>query len=633
MPLPSTTPGSTPWDPGSDIARPPTYYKGEHATRIDDILVSASLTRAKCLGGYTTMGKEHPMNGSDHRAVIMHCDINSFIGMGRPRPPKDDVKQRIRAMTSALEKGEPSKIAAAYIAELVSLQKGNTGATAVHQDNSAGKRAKDATSAYKKAKDGEGDLAKATNDLSNALDKLLVAAADRATWAQRKSSHRNAAWSPKMATHSAALNFLRQSGRWSLALLRQKLAQLPLEQQQLMPTPWDDARALLAPKAAKDDWASVAEEKIMELRRELSAATKEYDRARINHRTAVREKARRLGETGQIFRELLGAKRANGKEILTIGEGADTEFLYKAESVHRAFSGHFNKHFGAGRKKWYRRARVHPLFRMDHIGTEYRNQVLAGTADSSSLPKDLQGSLEALQTKTVGGVRLTPALYTGIVTDDEGKIIPISKEEWSWHWKDVAKAKAPGDSGVTTDMLRLAPADVLESYREIANEALNGGCVPDSWKREVMFPTEKIAGRIWIEKHRPIMLIEACRKACTGILIKRIRKVWDANTAISPCNTGFARDVSTVEPIMKLRMCIDQALRKEKPLFLNGEDLSKAFDSPERAIKDIALRRLGVPESVVDFLAALDEGNQVHIITSYGVTYDTTGLEKGFEAQ
>ena len=84
---------------------------------------------------------------------------------------------------------------------------------------------------------------------------------------------------------------------------------------------------------------------------------------------------------------------------------------------------------------------------------------------------------------------------------------------------------------------------------------------------------------------------------------------------------------------MKLRMCIDQALRKGKPLFLNGEDLSKAFVSPERAIKDIALRRLGVPESVVDFLASLDEGNEVHIISPYGITYDTPGLEKGFEAQ
>ena len=70
---------------------------------------------------------------------------------------------------------------------------------------------------------------------------------------------------------------------------------------------------------------------------------------------------------------------------------------------------------------------------------------------------------------------------------------------------------------MTTDMLRLAPEGLLESYREIANATLAGGCVPDSWKREVIFPIEKIEGAAKIEKHRPIMLIGACRKACTGI--------------------------------------------------------------------------------------------------------------------
>ena len=84
---------------------------------------------------------------------------------------------------------------------------------------------------------------------------------------------------------------------------------------------------------------------------------------------------------------------------------------------------------------------------------------------------------------------------------------------------------------------------------------------------------------------------------------------------------------------MKLRMCINQALRKGKSLFLNREDLSKSFDSPKQAIKDTARRRLGVPGSVVDFLTSIDEENEVHIISSYGTTYDTPGLEKGFETQ
>ena len=93
------------------------------------------------------------------------------------------------------------------------------------------------------------------------------------------------------------------------------------------------------------------------------------------------------------------------------------------------------------------------------------------------------------------------------------------------------------------------------------------------------------------------MLIGACRKARTGVLIKRIRKVWDKNQAISPCNTGFARGVLTAEPIMKLRMCIRHALRKGESLFLNWEDLSKASGPPERSINDIAIKRLGVPAS------------------------------------
>ena len=107
-----------------------------------------------------------------------------------------------------------------------------------------------------------------------------------------------------------------------------------------------------------------------------------------------------------------------------------------------------------------------------HEGKGYREKVLEGAADPTSLPKDLRGSLQALQTKTVDGVPLTLSIYTGILTGEEGEIIPISREEWSRHWKNVAKGKSPGDSGVTTDMLRLAPGDVLESYRDIANAAL-----------------------------------------------------------------------------------------------------------------------------------------------------------------
>ena len=43
--------------------------------------------------------------------------------------------------------------------------------------------------------------------LLTAIDKMLMEAASRVTWGQRRTSRRNAVWSPLMATHTAALNF------------------------------------------------------------------------------------------------------------------------------------------------------------------------------------------------------------------------------------------------------------------------------------------------------------------------------------------------------------------------------------------------------------------------------------------
>ena len=126
------------------------------------------------------------------------------------------------------------------------------------------------------------------------------------------------------------------------------------------------------------------------------------------------------------FRELRDARRANGMEIFTI-EGGDTrEHLYTVDTVCRDFSGHFDKHFKAGRKKWYRRSEVHPLFRMDDHGKACREGVLHGTTDPSQLPKDLRGSSQALQTKKINGVALSTDLYTCMVTTAAGDIIPIT---------------------------------------------------------------------------------------------------------------------------------------------------------------------------------------------------------------
>ena len=85
---------------------------------------------------------------------------------------------------------------------------------------------------------------------------MLVEVANRTTWPQRKTSHRNAAWSPLMALHTAALNFLKQSARLPTPRIRRKLSQFPPEQRKRIPT-WEDALALPEPHAAKGAWKAL----------------------------------------------------------------------------------------------------------------------------------------------------------------------------------------------------------------------------------------------------------------------------------------------------------------------------------------------------------------------------------------
>ena len=172
--------------------------------------------------------------------------------MGPPRAPHDNFKIRIHAATSACIKGELSDTAEAYTKELDAMLGKTPGADAPQDDSMVRKRVKDATAAYKKAKESGIDLAGATNTLSGAMDKLLVEAANRATWDQRQTIIRKAGWSPMMAKHTAALKFFQKSKDCQVPYLWTQLAERPQEQQNELSPPWGSSVALKDPKGARN---------------------------------------------------------------------------------------------------------------------------------------------------------------------------------------------------------------------------------------------------------------------------------------------------------------------------------------------------------------------------------------------
>ena len=82
------------WSKSKQASRPPAYYKGGAATRIDDIFVSTPLVRVKFAGEYLETVEERRLSGSDHRAGILHLDMESFLGveLGTPELPTITLK-------------------------------------------------------------------------------------------------------------------------------------------------------------------------------------------------------------------------------------------------------------------------------------------------------------------------------------------------------------------------------------------------------------------------------------------------------------------------------------------------------------------------------------------------------------
>jgi hypothetical protein len=77
---------------------------------------------------------------------------------------------------------------------------------------------------------------------------------------------------------------------------------------------------------------------------------------------------------------------------------------------------------------------------------------------------------------------------------------------------------------------------------------------------------------------------------------------WNKLGLIDSDQYAYLSGGSTVEPAMTKRQAVEDALFYKKNLCVIDEDVSAAFDSVSRWMKEMSLRRLGVPYALIDYL-------------------------------
>jgi hypothetical protein len=365
----------------------PMYYKGASATTIDAILTTSATLQIhtrKC----DVLEKRERLNNSDHRAVLIELDLDSLLSINIRKSKQKDIPnlrfQKIKAAKELLKTGpEHSPLAREYKTKL--------------------------NDAYRKHLQNNPDKL----DISD-LDSLLTTTADRVTSKFKPSRKRKKGWCPLILQ-------LRQAASWAekrLAVfeafqdingqvkfqsrvsdwLKSHLAAhwhgklsisdayqegktawggLPKQVKDLISRPpeLNEPETLRSgpfgpttttPQSRWTTWIATITNERNATRHRLHATSRIITRKDLNAKSRLREERRLKGQTGFLFKELLCGNRTGRSDAMTRGTHPNVKTLKTPRELKENWTDHLNRHFGAGRKKWYisRKESTHLSFTM-----------------------------------------------------------------------------------------------------------------------------------------------------------------------------------------------------------------------------------------------------------------------------
>ena len=184
--------------------------------------------------------------------------------------------------------------------------------------------------------------------------------------------------------------------------------------------------------------------------------------------------------------------------------------------------------------------------------------------------------------------------------------------------------KAPGPTDITYDDIKLfQDPEVIRRLCNTINRCYKERRIPETAKlaQIINLPKEEYKGSL--DKLRPITLLDTLRKLLSLIITRRITKVIDTHDILKGYNYGFRTGRSTADNLRILRLIIEDA---------NHLDIYKAYDSVPYDAVEKSLKRLQIPEELVQLIMTIMKDRKLTISTPYGATEEfipQKGLPQG----
>src|SRR4051812_44468669 len=221
---------------------------------------------------------------------------------------------------------------------------------------------------------------------------------------------------------------------------------------------------------------------------------------------------------------------------------------------------------------------------------------------------------------------INPTIYKDLLA-------PPTDEEWKEAIKNLSNNKAAGLSGIPYDLIKQLPEEASLYLKLLITECFDLEEIPSHWKDATIYPIPKpYDWNCYLSNTRPITLLDTARKIMTRIMNKRLSSILAANHVLKGNNYAGLPGSNCSTPIAILESIIQDAKSHNKPLFIFLQDISKAFDSMDVRMLQLAMQRLKIPTGFIKLVTALFTDRYNTVITAYGhsAPYKTKiGIDQG----
>ena len=192
--------------------------------------------------------------------------------------------------------------------------------------------------------------------------------------------------------------------------------------------------------------------------------------------------------------------------------------------------------------------------------------------------------------------------------------------------------KAIDESGIMSEYLKALNPESMRKLRRLLTEIMEGGRIPDEWKKSRVALIYKGGGEQELKNYRPIAIINVTCKMCMMMIKERLNNWMEETNFLGDIQCGFRRNRRTEDNMFMLERMMEMAAARGEELYIAFIDMEKAYDRVNRKKLFEVLRMYGVDEMIVSLIERVYEDNLVKFeLGSYQTAWcdSNSGVRQG----